>query len=104
MVMDQSQTLARTIDGQEIRCGYCPKRVVFHASVYGGHALCFDAEPMPTRRDREKTGWIAGDFPLGGVLRRVYAPWAMHGHLNRRRAQVVFQLHICSGQTRAVAA
>jgi hypothetical protein len=104
MVMDQSQTLAHTIDGQAVRCGYCPKRVVFYSSVYGGHALCFDVDLMPVRADRERTGWLPGQFLVDGEVRTVHAPWPMHGYITRRRAGVVHQLHICSGQSRAVAA
>ncbi len=104
MVMDQSRTLAHELEEQVTRCGYCPKQVVFAPTVFGGHALCFDARPMPVRQDRERTGWITGTFVVNGTFTTVYAPWERHPYAHRRYARTVLQLHICSGQSRQAAA
>lgn len=87
-------------DGEPVKCGYCPKTIIFRVSYLGGHAVCFDAALTPASRDTERTGWILGQFPIDGQLRDVWAPRRMHGAAGRRRALLVAQLHHCSGLSR----
>lgn len=108
MVTDRRETTVVTAEGLVIACGYCPRKVVFHPTVMGGHALCFDATTMPRRHDRKATGWIpvptpatAGDTHYAPYL---FAPVAGLPYRMRSQSAQVWQLHACSGQSRAVAA
>lgn len=104
MVLDQSTALAHALEEQVITCGYCPRKVVFAPTLIGGHALCFDAEPVPVSYDRDHSGWIPGRFAIDGVRMPVYAPWAKHPYAWRRRWRTVLHLHDCSGQATRKAA
>lgn len=104
MVLDQASPLAHTVDMQVTRCGYCPRRVTFLPTLFGGHALCFDAQPMPVTHDRDHCGWLPGPYVIDGKIHIVYSPSMTHPYTRRRRHPYVMQLHVCSGQTRAVSA
>lgn len=68
----------------------------------GGHALCFDAQPVP-RKQLIGEGWAPGQFLVDGKLRLVLAPLRHHQHDKRRRLLMAMTLHECPGMHRQVA-
>ncbi len=102
--MNPNSTVDIGTEQEVIKCGYCPRRVVFRPSYIGGHALCFDAVMVPTTLDPQRHGWLPAYQHIHGDIRLVWTPWSKIPSQIRRRHTHVARLHECSGQTRRQAA
>jgi hypothetical protein len=80
-------------------CHYCAQPVIWLPTYIDGHALCFDADPVERRRDRERQGWAPGAFPIASQLRTVHAPVRVYPSYQRDRFNQVMLLHRCAAQT-----
>jgi hypothetical protein len=60
-----------------------------------GQPMAFNPETLPTRYDRDHTGWAPGMFPIGTRIRRCMAPWTAFPPNRRTTIANVLTLHEC---------
>ena len=85
-------------------CANCTEDIRYMLTRYGTRDP-FDATALPARLNTPGVGWIPGDWPIAGRLRKAMAPLEHYPHTKRARTQWVATPHYCRrATTRAGAA